>query len=229
MNEQTVQFRSAAFGGFHRQDVLDHVEKLTKEKQELVSRLEQESEARTQAEARLSQAEEAAKEEKEAQEAMSGELEYLRNELEVRSAALAKTEEENRLLRAQVETLRPGAEAWEHIKEQAGTIEVSAHERAQVTIQDARERVVSIQEEGAKWVRDLQAGSDRLQAALNASIQAAEEQLDTARQAFRNAERGMRGYQASLARLVEEIEQNAPSEEPEPQAEGSTQETPEQA
>lgn len=228
MNEQTGQFRSAAFGGFHRQDVLDHVEKLTKEKQELASRLEEESEARTQAEARLSQAEEAAKAEKELQEAMSGELEYLRNELEARSATLAKTEEENRLLRAQVEALRPGAEAWEHIKERAGTIEVSAHERAQVTIQDAKDRVVSIQEEGSKWVRELQAGSDRLQAALNTSIQAAEEQLDAAREAFRDAERRMREYQASLSRLVEEIEQSTPSEEPEPLAEESTQENPEQ-
>ena len=89
MNEQTGQFRSAAFGGFHRQDVLDYVEKLTKEKQEISAQLEKETEARIQAETSLAQAEEAAKGAKEAQEAMNGELEYLRNELEARTAALA--------------------------------------------------------------------------------------------------------------------------------------------
>ena len=72
MSEQTGQFRSAAFGGFHRQDVLDYLEKLTKEKQELAVRLEKETEARTQAEAKLDQAEEAVRAAKEAQEAMSG-------------------------------------------------------------------------------------------------------------------------------------------------------------
>ena len=219
MSEQTGQFRSAAFGGFHRQDVLDYVEKLTKEKQELSALLEQKSEARTQAEAKLDQADAAARAAKEAQEAMSGELEYLRNELEMRSASLASAEEEIKGLRAQVEAYRPGAEAWEHIKEQAGTIEVSAHERAQVTIQDAREQVSNIQAEGSKWVMDLRAESDRLQAALKTCIQDAEKQLDAAKEAFRNAERSMTGYQSSLAGLVSEIERINPKEETEPQGE----------
>lgn len=215
MNEQTGQFRSAAFGGFHRQDVLDYLEKLTKEKQELTAQLEKETEARIQAETGLAQAEDAARGSEEAQEAMSGELEYLRNELEVRTSSLAKAEDEIKSLRAQVETYRPGAEAWEHIKEQAGTIEVSAHERAQVTIQDAREQVSNIQAEGSKWVMDLRAESDRLQTALKTCIQDAEKQLDAAKEAFRNAERSMTGYQSSLAGLVSEIERIKPGEEPE--------------
>ena len=109
MNEQTGQFRSAAFGGFHRQDVLDYLEKLTKEKQELASRLEKETEARLQAETNLAQAEDTAKGAKEAQDAMSGEMEYLRNELEARTASLSRAEDEIKVLRSQVETYRPGA------------------------------------------------------------------------------------------------------------------------
>lgn len=223
MNEQTSQFRSAAFGGFHRQDVLDYLEKLTKEKQEISAQLEKETEARIQVETSLAQAEDAVKGAKEAQEAMNGELEYLRNELEARTAALAKAEDEIKILQTQVETYRPGAEAWEHIKEQAGTIEVSAHERAQVTIRDAREQVSSIQAEGSKWVKDLQAESDRLQTALKISIQDAEKQLDAAKEAFRNAERSMRGYQSSLAGLVSEIERITPSEESEFQKESAAE------
>ena len=215
MSEQTGQFRSAAFGGFHRQDVLDYLEKLTKEKQELASRLEKETEARLQAETNLAQAEDTAKGAKEAQDAMSREMEYLRNELEARTASLSRAEDEIKVLRSQVETYRPGAEAWEHIKDQAGTIEVSAHERAQVTIQDARAQVSNIQAEGSKWVMDLRAESDRLQTVLKTCIRDAEKQLDAAKEAFRNAERSMTGYQSSLAGLVSEIERITPSEKTE--------------
>ena len=61
MNENTGQFRSAAFGGFHRQDVLDYWERITREnqtqKQALEQALAEEQAARAQAEARAQQAE----------------------------------------------------------------------------------------------------------------------------------------------------------------------------
>ena len=137
---------------------------------------------------------------------MSGELDYLRSELETRSAALAKAEEEVKILRGQVDALRPSAESWEHIKEQAGDIEMKAHERAQVTIQDARTHAAEIQAEGVRWLLDIQSGCDRLQGDLRASISAAEEQLDAARAAFRQAENDMDGYQDALASLLEGID-----------------------
>ena len=207
MSEQTGQFRSAAFGGFHRQDVLDYLEKLTAEKQDLASRLEEESERRRQAEDRLSQAEEETRTIREAQEAVTGELDYLRNELEARSDSLSHAEEEIKVLRAQVDALRPGAESWEHIKEQAGRIEINAHERAQVTIRDANARASDIQAEGRRWVHELRSGCDRLSADLNEAIRSAEAQLDAARGAFRRAEEDMEGYQASLSRLLSAAEQ----------------------
>jgi hypothetical protein len=40
MNENAGQFRSAAFGGFHRQDVLDYIEKITKAHREETAALE---------------------------------------------------------------------------------------------------------------------------------------------------------------------------------------------
>lgn len=206
MSEQIGQFRSAAFGGFHRQDVLDYVEQLTKEKQDLAARLAEESEARSQLESRLSQAEGERNAAQEAQEAMAGELDYLRNELETRSAALAKAEEEVKILRGQVDALRPGAESWEHIKEEAGNIEIRAHERAQVTIQDAEAHAAEIQAEGVRWLLEIQSGCDRLQGDLRAAISAAEEQLDAARSAFRQAEHDLDGYQGALARLLDGVE-----------------------
>ena len=46
MNENEGRFRTVAFGGFHRQDVLDHIERLLTERREeraaLTAELEQE-------------------------------------------------------------------------------------------------------------------------------------------------------------------------------------------
>lgn len=210
MSEQTGQFRSAAFGGFHRQDVLDYLETLTKEKQDLASRLEAESELRRQTEEQLSQAEAEAKTLREGQEAMTGELDYLRGELEARSASLSQAEEEVKILRAQIDALRPGAESWEHIKERAGSIEMNAHERAQMTIQDAHDRALDIQAEGLRWVRSIQSDCSSFANDLRSCIQAAEAQLDAARSAFRQVEHDIDGYQTSLSRLVTAAEQ-APS------------------
>lgn len=215
MSEQTGQFRSAAFGGFHRQDVLDYLERLAQEKQELTNRLTDESEARTQAEAGLAKAEQEAAAIREAQEAMSAELDYLRKELEVRSASLALAEEEIKVLRAQAEALRPGAESWEHLKEQAGSIELSAHERAQVTIQDAHAQAADIQAEGMRWVLEIQRECQRVQADLEVSLQSAEQQLDVARNSFQTARKEVTGYQEALDRLLAGIktEDDAETEE----------------
>ena len=138
---------------------------------------------------------------------MTGEMDYLRSELEARSASLSRAEEEIKVLRAQVDALRPGAESWEHIKEQAGRIEMSAHERAQVTIQDAQAQAVDIQAEGKRWVQDICSVCDRLTADIQSAIRSAEAQLDSARNAFRQAEEDMTGYQTSLSRLLSAAEQ----------------------
>ena len=81
MNENAGQFRTAAFGGFNRQDVLDYIEKLTQENQEksleLERALEREETVRTQSEARFAEAEEQAA----ACEKLSEEVEQLRKDL----------------------------------------------------------------------------------------------------------------------------------------------------
>ena len=138
MNENAGQFRTAAFGGFNRQDVLDYIEKLTQENQEksleLERALEREETVRAQSEARFAEAEEQAA----ACEKLSEEVEQLRKDLAETKSAL---EEKTRLasdLQKQVRDLEPEAKSWQRLKDTAGDIEVSAHERAQVTIQNAQ-------------------------------------------------------------------------------------------
>lgn len=144
MNENTGQFRSAAFGGFHRQDVLDYLERITREnqtqKQALEQALAEEQAARAQAEARAQQAENKAAEAVADREAFEQTLAESRQAQEKITAALAEAEAQVAALREKVNDLEPGAESWRRIKDTAGDIEVSAHERAQRIIQSAQDR-----------------------------------------------------------------------------------------
>jgi len=96
MNENTGQFRSAAFGGFHRQDVLDYLERITREnqtqKQALEQALAEEQAARAQAEARAQQAENKAAEAVADREAFEQTLAESRQAQEKITAALAEAE-----------------------------------------------------------------------------------------------------------------------------------------
>ena len=85
MSEKAGQFRSAAFGGFHRQDVLDYLEKMSVERQEeraaqeaekaaLLASLEEERAARARAENRLTLLENREAETSDAQKGLEEEL-----------------------------------------------------------------------------------------------------------------------------------------------------------
>ena len=186
MNENTGQFRSAAFGGFHRQDVLDYLERITREnqtqKQALEQALAEEQAARAQAEARAQQAENQAAEAVADREAFEQTLAESRQAQEKITAALAEAEAQVAALREKVNDLEPGAESWRRIKDTAGDIEVSAHERAQRIIQSAR--------------------CQRLKEDLHTSLFSAETELDSVRAAFSQAQEDVEGMQGALADLA---------------------------
>ena len=171
MNENTGQFRSAAFGGFHRQDVLDYLERITRENQTQKQALEQ-----------------ALAESRQAQEKTA--------------AALAEAEAQVAVLRERVNDLEPRAESWRRIKDTAGDIEVSAHERAQRIIQSAQDQAAEIRAEGVRWILELQARCQRLKEDLHTSLFSAETELDSVRAAFSQAQEDVEGMQGALADLA---------------------------
>lgn len=206
MNESTGQFRSAAFGGFHRQDVLDYIEKLTRESQaqqaQLEQALEQEREARDRAEAQLEDLRDQAAQATEAQARLEEELVQTREALERSAADLAQAQGQVDDLRTKVSALEPGAESWQRIKDTAGNIEVSAHERAQITLQCARAQAAEIRADGVRWILDIQNRCDRLKRDLASSILSAETELDAVRAAFARAQEDMEGIQDALSDLA---------------------------
>ena len=215
MQEKAGQFRSAAFGGFHRQDVLHYIEQLTREHQANCERLEreltEERTARQQAEERLRQAEAQAAEAEKAQADLENTLAATQAELEKTTTALTQAKATAASLEEKLQDIEPEAASWQRIKDTAGGIEVAAHERAQVTLQTARAQAAEIRAEGTRWVWDIQSRCQQLQRDLHDAIVSAETELDEVRTAFHRAQVHMEGVQDALSRLVsgtEETEKN---------------------
>lgn len=207
MSENAGRFRSVLFGGFHRQDVLDYVEKLNQEHREALE------EQRAEQEAAINE-------------------------------AMAQRDEEIAELKRQIAALIPQAESWQKIKETAGDITVSAHARAQTTLEDADEqarttladanaqaettiqaanqRAADTRAESVRWMQEVQDRCAAVQEALHQSVVTAEGELDAAKASFRKAESDLQGIQAALARLTGTIEgepceaegEEAPAEQP---------------
>ncbi len=218
MNENAGQFRSAALGGFHRQDVLDYFERVARENQEekeallaerdaAATALEEEKAARAQAEGRLLLLEQRAENAVADRKALEEEVAALKERLAEKETALTQAKAEGEALRKAIRELEPSAQSWQHIKDTAGDIEVAAHERAQITIQEAQVKAAEIQAEAARWVLDIQSRCDKLQRDLRSSILAAEKELDSVRASFSLTETDMEGFQSALSDLLAGIEQ----------------------
>ena len=206
MSENVGQFRGAAFGGFHRQDVLDYLERITREHQEktqaLTQALEEERTARRQDQA----AREALEQELSTQTA--AEQKETKRALEEARIALAAAEARAEALSGRVDELAPGAASWQRIRDTAGDIEVSAHERAQITVEAARIQAAEIRAEAGRWILDIQERCQRLKQTMGTSLAAAEQELDGVRHSFAAALEDIDGAREALAHLVSGLEES---------------------
>lgn len=217
MNENTGHFRSVAFGGFHRQDVLDHLETLTREHREAMAQAEAETaalkealsqaeEARDQGEARQRELEDLLQAAADCQKELEEELSALKNQLCQRETSLKEAETQTDQLRRRVDALVPGAASWQRIKDTAGDIEVSAHERAQITIQEAQVQAAEVRANGLRWVMEIQNCCDKMQKDLHSSLQNAQDELAAVLVSFTNTEQAVARHRDSLAALLSAAE-----------------------
>lgn len=123
-------FKSVAFGGFDKQDVVNYIEKTARETAEVQEKLQRENgELRQRAETLDAQAAEL----REELEALRTEAAGLREKLAgetARRKELEGMEPEVRRLSTQVESMRSDAEAYARFREQIGAIECEARRRA---------------------------------------------------------------------------------------------------
>ena len=184
-------FRSAAFGGFNRQDVLDYLEKTAAEnarkKQELQQRLEEAEEDRRKLASQESDQEERVTILNRDRESLSQQLEQVKAVLEAsrereeaQSRELEELRRERDSLRRRVAELEPGAAAYTAVKERAAGVELEAHCRAQNVLNEADGQARELRRGMEQWLGRVQVEYDALRSEVESTVSHAADQLEKA-------------------------------------------------
>ena len=214
------QFRSAMMGGFNKQDVLTYIEHSVRSHTEEMNQLREELErVRQEGEDALSQARKegkAALERAEAAEAKVAELapraaqmEKSTAELEAKRSALAAAERELKELRARVAELTPRAEAYEAVKDKAAGIELEAHQRAKVVMDEAKRNAENIRLQTEQWMTKVRGSYDRLRADLELTMCHNTQELERSARALAAIKQEF-GDHAAAIQAVADAQKNAP-------------------
>ena len=184
-------FRSAAFGGFNRQDVLNYLENAAREaaqrQADLEKKLDEAQELASRQDARLAeQAGQLSRLEEENQE--------LRVQLEQANRALSSSQSqcsrhsgdleaarrELEELKRRMTELEPDAAAYAAVKDRTAGMELEAHRRAQ-SIQDEAERQArELRRRTEQWLSQLGQAYGALQCEVESTVSHAADRLDRA-------------------------------------------------
>ena len=210
--EQT--FRTAAIGGFNRQDVLNYIETSAKSSTEKLEGLKKENDALRKS---GEEAASAAKAAGERADALEKENQRLTAELEEKSAALtekaealAKEKAESEAiaaelgeLKAKTAKLESAAEAYAELKDRTGTIELEAHQRAMLIEHAAEENAQRVRAETEQLVYKMQAGYARLRTDVDATIAHASGELGRINRTLDGVKSEFAEHDAAFQKLLE--------------------------
>ena len=178
MSAPEYSFRSAAFGGFNRRDVLNYIESSARAYREKVADLQGERDQAVQS----AQTAEAA-----AQEAQD------------RIGAL---EAELAGLRGQVSRMEIGARAYEELKDRTATIELEAHQRARAIEKEAEEKARRAREAAEQLLCRIRSGYERLRTDVDATITHASGELGRVDKALECVKAEFAEHDAALEQLL---------------------------
>lgn len=191
-------FRSAAIGGFNRQDVLDFLEEQAKQaariNQEMQGRLEEsqrQSEELRQERDELERQLEKAKLDLEAGgrtwarlntklEQTNKELSDSRLQAEQAVRELKQVRQERDRLRQELAAMRPNAQAYLELKERTASVELEAHRRAQAIQEKAERDTSELRGRLELWLRQVFQEYDALRSDVEATVAHAASQLGRA-------------------------------------------------
>ena len=169
------KFRSAAFGGFNRRDVLEYIELSARESNAKIDELKRKLETAQKENADLSASLESLRTEsgdlveQEAKvraslEESSRSLAVVRGELQTTRTQLAVAKKELADLQNKVTQIEPLAKRYEALKDRVATVELDAHQKAQATVDQAHAEVEELRADTAKWMGEVQKTYDCLRA-----------------------------------------------------------------
>lgn len=227
MSAGETQFRTAAFGGFQKQDVLNYIETAAREHTEKLSELQREVE-------QLRRDKEALEAERSGWEerlsALTKEKTTLEWELSAREEQFhqARTEAEDKarrlseaeaLVERQAQRLRqvePAAEAYESVKDRTAGVELEAHYRAQAVEEEARQKARETMESMEQWLSRVQEGYDRLRTDLDATVAHAAGELERLKEGLSGLTGEFEQHETALEQLAEECRSHIAPPPPQP-------------
>jgi chromosome segregation ATPase len=221
------RFRTVAFGGFHKQDVLDYITSTNKEQQDQTAALKQQAESALQERETLAEkaesAEAARKKCAEECERLSAtlterttELERVQRELTALKAEHEKAAARLEEIEARLPTLEADAQAYAELKDHTATIELEARRKAQETEDQARDRAAKIRSELESWLRRVQGSYQRLRTDVNATVTHLTGELERSHKAMEEVAPAFQQHDQSLAQLLERERAEVGPKAPEP-------------
>lgn len=220
MEEKRFQFRTAAFGGFNKQDVMAYLEQSARDYGVKLTALQH----------KLEEEKNAQEEQRREQEELKRHVACLEEENQRLAADLADREE--RLRRAeetaaqlrqkaqqledQVAGLTPDAQAYAAVKDRMAGIELEAHGRAQAIEREGRLKVQRLQEQVKDWFTKTKAAYDRLRGDMNATLTHASQELSRTGAGLEEIAREMEEKEDALKAIQAQLDVLEPPKAPEP-------------
>lgn len=214
MSSQEKYFRTVAFGGFHKQDVLNYITSASKENQEKTSDLKLQAESAVKEKAELEEKFESAEA---ARKKNAAECERLSDLLTRRTTALEQAEKELAALKKEHEAaavrlaeLEEKVPKWEEdaaayaaLKDHTATIELEAHRKAQEIVEQAQVQAAKIRNELEGWLRRVQSGYQHLRTDVCATVSHLVSELERGQKAMEEAAPAFKQHDEALAALLE--------------------------
>ena len=226
MSNQENRFRTVAFGGFHKQDVLNYITSASKDYQDQSVDLKQKAETAQKERDALAEKYEAAEA---ARKKSAADCERLSATLTERTNALERAERELSALKEEHEKtvtrlaeldeklprLEADAEAYAALKDHTATIELEAHRKAQETVDQAQAQSAKIRNELDGWLRRVQSTYQHLRTDMTAAVNQLSGELERGVKALNEIPETFRQHDETLSALMES-ERAAGPKAPEP-------------
>ena len=208
-------FRSAMFGGFNRQDVLEYLEnsaqQAARQQQELQAQLDQARQELTDRQSQESDGQEQLEKAQQEAEALQSQLDQANADLTISRETVSRLSEELEQARQELQTwkdkaaaLEPDAQAYAALKERAAGLELDAHRRAQLVQDQAEGQVRQLHEQMAQWSNLVRLESEALRAAVESTVTHAARQLEQAGKALDQVNALMERQEAVMTTIAAE-------------------------
>lgn len=214
MSSNENYFRTVAFGGFHKQDVLNYITTSNKENQEKSASLKLQVETAVNEKAELEEKFESAEA---ARKKNAAECERLSDLLAQRTTALEQAEKELSALKKEYEKaaarlaeleekvpkLEEDAAAYAALKDHTATIELESHRKAQEIVEQAQAQAAKVRNELEGWLRRVQSGYQHLRTDVSATVSHLINELERGHKTLEEVVPAFKQHDEALAALLE--------------------------